>query len=347
MSHANIDIGSFYLNFDKPVHDYTPYEQISGCLCAKFTNDIKTNGLVLKIVGKLGVLWQESEYNTTDKSSKANTYTKASTFLNETIPFPILKDAKTGDMLINKGDHEFKFSFRLVDFLKGANVTPQRVYAAFPFTSEHEYGSVKYTVTGILHRSTTDFDYQTAQSIRVTSAVSDLDEMHSYFLPYKAEKVKDSSLLQRSISGSSSSGSNASLKVALNKAAFKPGEMIDCFITLENENTMRKFSKLYIKLVQTATFHSNEPVVKTKTIKHDIFSYKQTDFDNNRYYDMEEVIQIPKSTQPPTTLDPSHYIQYKYELKIELYSTIKFLPSAPSQPIEISVPFLIYNDLKD
>jgi hypothetical protein len=343
MSHANIDIGSFYLCFDKPVHDYTPYEQISGVLCAKFNSDIKTTGLVLKIVGKLGVLWQENEYSSTEKTSKASTYTKANTFLNETIQFPLEKDPTTGEMTVPKGDHEFKFSFRLIDFLKVSNVTPQRMYKAFPSSSDHEYGSVKYTVTGIINRTVTDFDYQTSQSIRILSAPSDMDELHAFFLPYKGEKTKDSSL----IPSASSSGNTASLKVALNKTAFKPGETIDCLIKLENENSMRKFSKLYIKLVQTATFHSEEPAVKTKTVKHDIFSYKQTDFDNNRYYDMDEIIQIPKSTQPASTLDSSHFIQYKYELKFELFSSLKFLPSAPSQPIEITVPFLIYNQLAE
>jgi hypothetical protein len=347
MSHIDIDIGGFFIKFNKKDHIFTVDETISGSLFLKLRNSIKANGLYIRIVGKLGVLWRDSDY--TDADAEHNEpFSTLENFLDERITF--LKPSDTGESVtIEKGDHEFKFSFRLVDFIKGGQVTQAKINASFPFSSEHEYGNVKYIITGILPRSLNDYDYQTVQFVKVISSLSDSGDMHRHFLPYKAEQTKDNSLLSGSSTSSSSSGSmsgsKSSLKVIVNKTAFKPGETINALLRLENDSSMRKFNKIYVKLIQVAVFHSKEPTSQYKVCKHDIFSYKQSDFDNHRLYEMDELIQIPKSTQPPSTLDPAHHIQYKYELKIELYTALKFVPTGSGQPLEVTVPIIIYNHL--
>ena len=346
MSHVDIDIGGFYIQFEKKEHVYTVDELINGTLYLKLRNSIKANGLFLRVVGKLGVLWREggepviSQIMVDNDSQSGEPFSTLENFVDDKITF--LKPPEGEESLtIEKGDHEFNFSFRLTDFVKGGQITQSKINATLPFTSEHEYGNVKYMITGVLQRSLNDYDFQTVQFFKVLSSICDSGEMHKYFLPYKAES--NSGTVPTSPSASSSGASKSSLKAVINKTAFKPGETINALIKLENESSMRKFSKLYVKLIQTATFHSKEPSSQYKICKHDIFSYKQTDFDNHKFYEMDELIQIPKSTQPPSTLDPAHHIQYKYELKIELYTSLKFLPGGSTQPLELTVPVIIYN----
>ena len=61
MSHVDIDIGGFYIQFGKKEHVYRVNEIINGSLFLKLRNSIKANGLYLRIVGKLGVLWREGD----------------------------------------------------------------------------------------------------------------------------------------------------------------------------------------------------------------------------------------------------------------------------------------------
>lgn len=346
MSHVDIDIGGFFIKFDKKDHSFTIDEPVTGTLHLKLRSSIASKGLYLRIAGKLGVLWRDTENAVLGDNNEP--FTTLENFLDEKIYF-LKPNSDNETIQIDKGDHEYKFSFRLIDFVKGANVTQSKLYAAFPFSSEHEYGNVKYMVTGILPRSLNDYDYQTVQHIKVISTVGDSGEMHKHFLPYKSEQAKDASLLSGGSSSTASSSSSMSnsktaLKVIVNKTAYRPGETINALIRLENDSSMKKFSKIYVKLIQTAIFHSKSPRAEYKVVKHDIFSYKQTDFDNHRLYEMDELIQIPKSTNPPSTLDPSHHIQYKYDIKIELYTSLKFLPGSTGQ-VEISIPIIIYNKL--
>lgn len=347
MSHVDIDIGGFYIQFDKKEHVFTVNEIIRGSLFLKLRNSIKANGLYLRIVGKLGVLWREddepviSQIIVDPDAAHGEPYSTLENFLDEKIVFLSPPEGEEF-MIIEKGDHEFKFSFRLTDFVKGGQLTQSKINAALPFTSDHEYGNVKYMITGTLPRhEINDYDFQTVQIFKVISSVGDFGDMHRYFVPYKAETNSASS--SSSSSSNASSSSKSSLQVIINKSAYRPGETINAILRLENESSMRKFSKCYIKLVQTATFHSKEPSSKYKVHSHDIFSYKQTDFDNHKLYEMDELIQIPKSTQPASTLDPGHHIQYKYELKVELYTTLKYSPFGGTS-LDISIPVIIYNE---
>ena len=348
MSHVDIDIGGFYIHFEKKEHVYTVNEPIDGKLYLKLRSSIKSCGLYLRVMGKLGVLWREgddpviSQIMVDPETINGEPYSTSENFLDEKIFF--IKPPEGEEFVtIDKGDHEFKFSFRLTDFVKGGQITQTKINAALPFTSDHEYGSIKYMITGVLPRhEINDYDFQTVQFFKVISSIGDFGDTHRFFLPYKAEA---STGTNSSVSSpNTSSSSKSSLRVTINKTAFRPGETINAILRLENESSLRKFSKCYVKLIQKATFHSKEPSSKYKIHEHDIFSYKQTDFDNHKLYEMDELIQIPKSTQPASTMDPVHHIQYKYVLKVELYTTLKYLPGGTSQPLEIIVPVIIYNE---
>jgi len=338
MSHANIDIGVFLIKLDKPGHRYRLDEPIQGKVYLKLRSEIISRGLYLNVIGKLGVFWYEESYTSNFEHNEPFMHSK--TFLDEKIEF--LKPAEGHEsMRIEAGDHEFDFSFCMTDFSKQIEVDALSASSKFPFSSEHEFGDVRYMLTGVLKRSALDFDYHTLENFKIISGLSDQGEMHKYFVPYKCENLVDKSTF--SSATASANPGKINLKAFINKTAFTPGETIDCILKMENDNMMRKFSKLYVKIIQTATFHSTEPSSQYKTISKEILSLKQTTFENHKNMSLDELIQIPSNVDPPSTLHPSHHIQYKYTLKIELYSSLKLVPLAPSQVTELSIPIVIHN----
>lgn len=331
MSHRDIDIGGFYIKFVKQSQKYLVSEPISGFLHVYARDNMMVRGLFIKVVGKIGVLWYENDEDSLDIESQ-EPFTYSNTFLDHRIDF--LKP-KEGENLvkIEKGVHEFKFSFKLSDLAH--NKDPK---AVFPFSSEHEYGDIRYMVTGTIQRSPQDFDYQAVQFFKLQSEMKDSPGLHSWFVPHRRESLKSQSQLVVP-----QPASKVNLKVKLDKTAFMPGETMNCIIKMENDNLLRKFNKLYVKLIQTVTFHATEPSSQFKICKKEIFSLKQTDFENHRSLDLDEIIQIPHSVNPPSTLHESHYIQYKYELRVELYSSIRFVPGSALS--EVKLPITIYNVL--
>jgi hypothetical protein len=331
MSHRDIDIGGFYLKFDKQILKYVASESISGTLYVHARDNMMVRGLFIKVIGKIGVIWNENDEDSLEIEHQ-EPFTYSNTFLDHRIDFLKPKNGENF-VKIEKGFHEFKFSFKLSDLAK--NEDPKSM---FPFSSEHEYGDIRYMVTGTIVRDPKDFDYQIVEFFQLLSEMKDSLGMRSSFVPHRRESFKGQSqlFLPQSVS-------KVNLKVKLDKTAYMPGETLNYVIEVEDDNLFRKFTKLYVKLIQKSAFHATEPSSQIKICKKEIFSLKKTYFESQRSLFLDELIQIPQSVNPSSTLHESHNIQYKYELKVELYTSIRFVPGSALS--EVKLPITIYNVL--